>query len=683
MSEGEPSSERKIDPALGEAVRILRKRPALAETRLREILATQPEDLNATIWLCRALRAQAKFTDTIETLEALKTAHPGFAVAHYELALVRNDLGERGEAVAGIREAVRIDPNFTNARLVLGDILFEKGDKTGADEAYMAHIRISANAPHIREAMAALHKNQFHVAEAVLKAHLARLPGDLAAIIVLGETKSRLSEYEVAANIFAKSLQRVPSFDVARLNYATVLCRLQRSEEALVQAGHLLKRDPRNPRFLTLEATALNLCGKPAQAIRCFEALLADNPDDYMSWTAYGHVLRGENKVERAVDAYRRSLALNPSHGSAYWGLANLKTIRFSSQERQALENAAAGDGLSEDDRVQCHFALAKALEDETRFKESFGQYVAGNSLKFAQLFYNPAQLSRSVRQSKKFFTRAFFESRRGAGAPARDPIFILGLPRSGSTLIEQILASHSAIEGTAELPELRFIVDGLREQNTDGRTPPYPQLLAGLPPAELRILGEDYLARTRHHRSSTKPFFTDKMPANFEHLGFIALTLPNAKIIDARRHPMGCCFSNFKQYYVEGQRFTYDLTALGLYYRDYVELMAYFDAVLPGRIHRVFHENMVADPEREIRRLLDYCGLPLEDSCLKFYETDRRVSTISSEQVRQPIFSDGVDHWRYFEPWLGPLKEALGPVLDAYPAAPAAFLADTVPTRH
>jgi tetratricopeptide (TPR) repeat protein len=681
MTGAKVDSAGEINPALAHAVRILAKNPALAEIELREVLKSRPEELNATIYLGRALRAQGKFTSAIDVLEILKSAHPRFAVIHYELALAHSELGDQQEAIAGVRRALGIDPKLANAWLVLGDMLFETGDRASADEAYLRHVELSAKAPYIHEAMTALHQNRFKAAETLLRGHLSRLPTDLAASAVLGETMSRMGENEEAAAILANCLERVPSFDVARLNYATVLCRLQLPDDALVETAELLKRDPNDPRFRALRATALNQSGRSAEALHCFETLLADFPDDCMSWAGYGHALRGEGEQERAVRAYRRSMALDPLRGGPWWGLANLKTVRFSKDEMDALGDALARSDLPDDDRIQFHFALAKGLEDELKFEESFAQYTKGNALRFAQLHGGRDELGDRIGLWKSFFTNSFFENRMGMGTPAPDPIFIVGLPRSGSTLIEQILASHSAVEGTAELADLRTLVGRLHAQSNDN--PGYPHVLAAMPPAELRVLGDDYLASTRRQRRSGKPLFTDKMPGNFEHIGLITLILPNAKIIDARRHPLGCCLSNFKQHYAQGQHFSYDLTALGRHYADYVELMAHFDTVLPGRVHRVFHEDVVADPEHEIRRLLDYCGLPFEPSCLKFHETKRQVRTVSSEQVRQPIFSDGVDHWRNFEPWLGPLKDALGPVLDAYPEVPAAFRAETARVRN
>ncbi|HKP65401.1 MAG TPA: sulfotransferase, partial [Casimicrobiaceae bacterium] len=345
----------------------------------------------------------------------------------------------------------------------------------------------------------------------------------------------------------------------------------------------------------------------------------------------------------------------------------NLKTFRFDDAEIARMHTALARDELAAEHRLHIEFALGKALEDRKDYVTSFAHYARGNAQRLAQVPYRADDTSARLARVRELYTADFFRAREGAGADAPDPIFIVGLPRAGSTLIEQILASHSAVEGTMELPELISITRALRAAARGGA---YHDALAGMDADELRALGEQYIERTRIHRKLGKPFFIDKMPNNFMHVGLIRLVLPNAKIIDARRHPLACCLSGYKQHFARGQNFSYSLEDLGRYYRDYVGLMAHFDAVLPGRVHRVFYENMVEHTEREVRRLLDYCGLPFEDACLSFFDNERPVRTASSEQVRQPIYTSGVDQWRRYEAWLDPLKAALGPALDDYEAS-------------
>jgi hypothetical protein len=363
---------------------------------------------------------------------------------------------------------------------------------------------------------------------------------------------------------------------------------------------------------------------------------------------------------------------LTSGFGEAWWSLANLKTFRFEPGDLATMRALLGQEGLTEADRFHFHFAIGKALEDMGDWEGSFRHYEQGNRLRRALIRYEADENTTRKDRSKTLFSRKFFEERQNFGSPAADPVFIVGLPRSGSTLLEQILSSHSAVEGTMELPDVIAITRELGERKSRSQESKYPEVLATFGAGDLRALGERYLAQTRVQRKTAAPYFIDKMPNNFAHVGLIHLMLPNAKIIDARRHPLACCFSAFKQHFARGQHFTFDLVELGRYYRDYVELMAHFDEALPGRIHRVLYERMIDDTEPEVRRLLDYCGLPFEEGCLRFYENERAVRTASSEQVRQPIYREGVDHWRHFEPWLGPLKEALGPVLETYPDIPA-----------
>ena len=386
---------------------------------------------------------------------------------------------------------------------------------------------------------------------------------------------------------------------------------------------------------------------------------------------SYGHSLKTLGKQSEAIAAYRRSITQRPSLGESYWSLANLKTFRFTNEDVAAMRAQLERAELADDERYHFEFAIAKALEDLGDYAQSFEHYSKANAQRGATVAYDANETTEQVRRLEAQFTRAFIYGNIGAGCTAPDPIFIVGLPRSGSTLIEQILSSHSQVEGTMELHDIGLLARRLggRKRKTDVAA--YPEALAVTPPEEFRALGEEYLARTRIHRKLGKPFFIDKMPNNFLHTGLIHLMLPNAKIIDARRHPLGCCLSCFKQHFARGQTFTYGLEDLGRYYSDYVDLMAHYDAVLPGRVHRVFYEDMVGEPEKEVRRLLAYCGLPFEEQTLRFYENERAVRTASSEQVRRPIFTEAIEHWQNFEPWLGPLKDALGPVLTAYPGTP------------
>lgn len=548
-----------------------------------------------------------------------------------------------------------------------GDRLRLAGDVAGADLAYARQMRAAVADPELFRAAEALVAGRPAEADALLRAVLARRPDDPSALWMAGDVASRCGRQGEAAQRLARCVELAPQFTAARYAYAMVLTWLDRVQEALAQADRLLADQPANALYRHLRASSLLRLGEEAAAAEAYAAVLDAHPDQALSWMSYGHVLKTLGRQAEAVDAYRRCLALDAGQGEAWWSLANLKTVRFTEADVTAMRMALDAD-LPGVERLQVHFALGKALEDAGRYGEAFGHYVQGNALQRARLDYDAAETTGQMRRAKALLGRSFFSARAGQGAPEPDPIFIVGLPRSGSTLVEQILASHSAVEGTQELPYIPALaarLGGPARREAEGA---YPDVLAVLSPQELSELGREYLAHARAHRKLDRPLFIDKLPNNFAHIGLIHLILPNAKIIDARRHPLGCCLSGFKQHFAVGQPFTYDLTDIGRYYADYVELMAHFDAVLPGRVHRVIYERMVADPEGETRALLDHCGLAFEPACLKFYENRRAVRTASSEQVRQPIFPDAAGHWRHFEPWLEPLKAALGPALPGDP---------------
>jgi tetratricopeptide (TPR) repeat protein len=380
---------------------------------------------------------------------------------------------------------------------------------------------------------------------------------------------------------------------------------------------------------------------------------------------SYGHALKTVGRQQDGIAAYRRGLDLAPTLGELWWSLANLKTVKFGDEDVAAMAEALTREGLGPEDRLHLNFALGRAYEERKSYEQSFGHYAEGNRIRAAMIRYDVAEVESFVARSKALFTPAFVAARTGGGCEAPDPIFILGMPRAGSTLIEQILASHPQVEGTMELPDIPALARRLGGAKTGSDEAVYPECLADLDPAALRALGEEYLERTRIQRKTDRPYFIDKMPNNWAHAGLIRLILPKAKIVDARRHPLDCCFSNFKQHYARGQGFSYALDHMGRYYAAYVDLMARMDDVLPDPPHLVVHERLIDDPEGEIRRLLDHLGLPFDPACLRFHENERAVRTASSEQVRRPINRAGIDQWRPYEPWLDPLKQALGSVLD------------------
>jgi tetratricopeptide (TPR) repeat protein len=586
------------------------------------------------------------------------------------IALGRAGRGE--DAVAALRQALKLKVELPRAWQALGDHLAAMGDRRGADEAYAWQVRTSVRDPQLLAAAAAMSENRLPEAEAMLRARLRREPTDVAAMRMLAEIAGRLGRDDDGIKLLSRALELSPSFHAARQNLALLLNRAERPAEALAQVERLLVQDAANPSYRNLQAVVLCKLGDYAPAIAIYEDLLREYPHRSRVWHSQGHALKTAGLQERAVAAYRQAIALEPGFGEAWWSLANLKTLRFDEADIAAMRAQLAREDLGATDRLHFEFALGKALEDRREYEASFGHYRRGNALRLAQVPYSADENHARLERAKAVFTRAFFAARTGAGASDPDPIFVVGLPRSGSTLVEQILSSHSQVEGTMELPEIIALTRELRRRTAAPQSTSYVDALGTIEPAELAALGRRYLERTRVHRKRGAPRFIDKMPNNFAHVGLIHLILPNARIVDARRHPMACCFSNFKQHFARGQNFTYSLEDIGRYYRDYVAVMAHYDAVLPGRVHRVHYEAMVDDTEGQVRALLDYCGLPFEEGCLRFFENDRPVRTASSEQVRQPIFREGLEQWRHYEPWLGPLAEALGDSLAAYPAAPA-----------
>jgi tetratricopeptide (TPR) repeat protein len=521
----------------------------------------------------------------------------------------------------------------------------------------------------LKQVLGHLKNNRADLAEQELSEYLAKHPNDPDALNLKAQIAAKLGRRREACALLARCLELAPDFDFARFNYADVLFQLNRFGEAIAELDRLLAADQSNPLYRQLKANVLETIGENERSLALCEVLAAENPGRAESWVSYGHALRAIGAQEKSAAAYRKAIACRPSLGLAYWSLANMKIVRFGEAEIREMQEQLKRTDISLDDRITLQFSLAKSLEDQGAYERSFEHYAKANAAMRLRINYDPDTLKTFVAASKAMFTPEFFERRRGAGCKAPDPIFILGRPRSGSTLIEQILSSHTAIEGTAELPYITALAGRLEER--EGPIPygaGYLKVLESLDGDALTVLGQAYVAQTRVHRKLDRPHFIDKKPANFSHVGLIHLILPNAKIIDARRNPAASALSMFKHYSSKGRL---RLAELGVFYRDYVELMAHFDRVLPGRIHRVIYEDLVANPETEVRRLLEYLDLPFEPACLRFYETKRTVLTPSAEQVRKPISTDAVDYWRNYEPWLAPLINNLGSVFTEYPAVP------------
>jgi tetratricopeptide (TPR) repeat protein len=516
--------------------------------------------------------------------------------------------------------------------------------------------------PRLIEAAMALNENRLDIAERILKPYLKEDPFDAAAIRMLAELAARIGRVRDAESLLRRAVELSPGWTAAKANLATLLGRMGRPAEAMELLDEIFADEPEDLGHWNLKAATLGRLGDFEEGIKIYEDVIARVPNRARVWVSYGHMLKTVGRQAEGIEAYRTAIRLKPTLGDAWWSLANLKTFRFDEADLAAMQVALKAPGLSNPDRFHIDFALGKALHDAGRTDEAFDHYAKANALRLETHPYRADMLTKIVDRCIEKFTAEAFADRPGGGN-APDPIFIISLPRSGSTLLEQILSSHSLVEGTTELQDIPVLAR---------RIGAYPKDVLALDASARRELGEEYLKRASAQRRTDKPYFVDKLPNNWLYVPFIQLILPNAKIIDARRHPLSCCFSNFRQHFAHGQDFTYDLESLGRYYSDYVRLMAHIDAVIPGRVHRVIYERMVDDTENEIRALLDYCGLEFEPQVLEFYKTERAVRTPSSEQVRRPIYREATEEWRAYEPHLGPLKTALGPVLDAYPDAPA-----------
>jgi tetratricopeptide (TPR) repeat protein len=652
-----------VNAAVARASAILGADPKAAASEAQAVLRSSPKDPRALLILASAKRRLGDAAGALAILAPLAKAWPRAAHTQYELGVALAARGATADAIAALRASVSLNRDLAEAWRALGELLFAGGDTGAADAAFAQHYRATLSDPALREAADLLAAGRLEEAEHRLRQRLTARPNDPAALHLMAQVLGRSDRHADAETLLAHALALDPGHDGARFAYANALFHQQKAAEALPHVERLLARDPREPAYRNLLAACLSLTGDFERVIGLYEGLLAEFPRQPRIWLNQGHALRAVGRRHDAVQSYRRALALAPGLGDAYWSLANLKVATLTAEDEEAMARQLRRADLDPDDRLHLRYALGKALEDRGEYAGAFDHYAAGAALRRRTLAYDPGELTGLVDRSVALFTPAVFAARAGAGSPAPDPIFIVGLPRSGSTLIEQILASHSAVEGTMELSDIGILAQGLESRGGES----YPRSVAALAPAALAALGETYLARTRIQRRLGRPFFIDKMPNNFRHIGLIHLILPNAKIIDARRHPLATGFSAFKQHFAQGQAFSYDLADIGRYYRDYVALMAHFDAVLPGRVCRVIYEDLVEDSENEVRRLLACCGLPFEAGCLKFHENARAVRTVSSEQVRRPIFRDGLEQWRRFEPWLGPLKSALGPALEGW----------------
>src|SRR5579859_7067279 len=641
-------------------------RHAEAARDAEALLGDLPDNRDLLLIAATSLRHLGRIAEALETLDRLEALQPRFSRLHQERGLCHVARKDAPRAIEALLRAVNINPALPASWSMLQGLYRLTSDTRNAATAGAHVATLKALPAEVVTATSLYADGDLAPAEQIIRAYLLRCgdhPEAMRLLAKIGMARDVLDDAEL---LLEAVLEMVPDHRAARYDYAQTLSQRHKHPQARIEIERLLDLDPANPDYRSLAATIAVGLGDNEMAIALYSDMLADMPGspDVHLWMA--HALKTVGRVPEAIESYRAAAAARPAFGDAWWSLANLKLYRFVDEELARMRAAEASAATSPSDRAHLCFALGKALEDRGEAVESWRYYERGNTLKRAESRYRPEIIETNTRGQIEVCTPGFFARRASWGDPRPDPIFILGLPRSGSTLLEQILASHSQVEGTQELADIQRMVLEIQGRDPDLDNPRYPAALAEMTREDFRRLGERYLAETQVYRTN-KPFFVDKMPNNFRHIGLIHLMLPNATIIDARREPMACCFSNLKQLFAQGQEFTYSAPDIARYYRTYLELMEHWDAVLPGRILRVHHEDVVDDLEGSVQRMLDHCGLPFEPACIAFHKTRRSVRTPSSEQVRQPIFREGLDQWKTYEPWLRPLEDALGDALVRY----------------
>ena len=649
-------------------IRALLKNRQFAESlQAAETLAVQvPENRDVLYLIAVSQRQLSKIPEALATLERLERHQPAFSRLYQERGHCYVVMRDAPQAIEAFLQGVNLNPALPASWSMLERLYRMTGQTENAGVAAEHVATLKRLPPEIVQATGLFSEGLLTPAENLIRAYLLKHGHHIEAMRLLARIGFKREVFDDAELLLEGVLELAPDYRAARHDYALVLVARHKYLRAREELEKLLQFEPKNRQYWMLYANACVGLGEHDRALPLYREFLVDTPQAPDLHLSVAHCLKTLGRQQEAIEAYRASAAARSNYGDAYWSLANLKTYRFTDDEIARMRSEEAAPSTQLVDRYHLCFALGKALEDRGEYQESFGYYERGNSLKRSESRYRPQTIELNTRKQIEVCTREFFAQRVGVGADSAEPIFIVGLPRSGSTLIDQILASHSRVEGTQELAEIPRMVLELQGRDPDLDDPRYPRVLADLTPADCLRLGDKYLRDTRIFRTD-KPHFVDKMPNNFRHLGLIHLILPNAKIIDARREPMACCFSNLKQLFATGQEFSYSVEDIARYYRTYLELMRHWQAVLPGRVLRVMHEDIVDDLEGNVRRILDFCGLEFEPGCVEFYKTARSIRTASSEQVRQPIFREGLEQWKNFKPYLGALEDALGDALVHY----------------
>ena len=656
-----------LEPDIGPIRELVKERRfAEALQALDALESARPGDSEGLYLRAVSQRMLGHTAAALGTLARLEQLHPRFSRLYQERGYCYVALKQAPQAIEAFLRGVNVNPALPASWKMLEGLYHMTGQAANAAQAAGHLAALNKLPPAVVTATALFHDGELAASEQMVRDFLLKQGHHVEAMRLLARIGMEHDVLDDAQLLLEAVLDLEPNYYAARFEYAQVLCRRHLYLEAQQQAETLLGVDRSNRDYRTLHAMTCVGLGQHERAIKAYRALLPGATHPAELHLSIAHSLKTLGQQAPAIAEYHAAAAAREGFGDAWWSLANLKTYLFSDAELEQMRVAEAAAATSAVDRHHLCFALGKALEDRGEYAPSFEYYARGNALKRTASRYRPEVIEQNTRLQIEVCTRQLFAQHEGSGAQAADPIFIVGLPRSGSTLIEQILASHSKVEGTHELADIPRMVVELQGRDWQLENPRYPAVLAQMGSEDFRPLGEKYLHDTRSYRSG-KAHFIDKMPNNFRHVGLVHLMLPNARIIDARREPMACCFGNLKQLFAHGQEFTYGVEDIARYYRTYLELMRHWDAVLPGRVLRVQYEDVVADLEGSVRRILDYCELEFEPACVEFHRTERSVRTASSEQVRQPIYREALEQWRHYEPWLGPLRESLGDALTRY----------------
>ncbi|EED36455.1 sulfotransferase [Luminiphilus syltensis NOR5-1B] len=628
-----------------------------ARNAVKAWLSDQPKHPEALYFYAVIQRTDGQPDSAMQTLAELLKIQPEHSRAVQELGHCQRQMGATALSLKYYQRATRMNASLIASWQGQLHALQKLGQRNGLNQIAEQIDYLRALPPPLLAVMDLQARGKRLQAEELCKRFMQKNPRHIEGMRLLAGIALEMGALDEAALLLTTAEKIAPANQRVQLDCVQLARRQNNHDEARRRANKLANSDPENLQFQSLAAIEALQVSDFEAALAGFERILEKQPNDPATLTSLGHTLKTIGRAEEAINRYRKATAVRSGHGEGWYALSNLKTYRFDDADINAMEALCRGDELDPGHIPFVRFALGKAYEDRSEYAESFTQYAAGNAAKRQQSYYDADDMHADMQSMATFFDRALFEQKAGSGDADPAPIFIVGLPRAGSTLLEQILSSHSQVDGTQELPNILSMAQQLRRRSEDTT---YPEILADIDADELRAMGTRFIADTRIHRGNA-PFFIDKMPNNFRHIGLIKLILPNAKIIDARRHPMACCFSGFKQLFAEGQEFSYQLADIGRYYRDYVELMSHWQSVLPGQILQVNNEDVIEDLPGQVARLLEFCGLPFEEQCLHYWETERAVKTPSSEQVRQPVSDKGQHQWRNYSPWLDPLREALG----------------------